>query len=43
MVEDQHRELAVAVSDIADCIRILDIAAPSTYLLRLALIRNSQG
>jgi starvation-inducible DNA-binding protein len=45
MVKDQHRELAVAVGDIAEGIRILDIAAPGTYqkLSRLSAIHAGTG
>jgi starvation-inducible DNA-binding protein len=45
MVKDQHRELAVTVTDIADGIRILDIAAPCTYkkFTRLTAIHAGDG
>ncbi|MFT7214856.1 MAG: starvation-inducible DNA-binding protein [Granulosicoccus sp.] len=45
MFEDQYMELAIAVGDIAERIRILDIAAPGTYkeFTRLSLIHAGDG
>ncbi|MBB1321882.1 MULTISPECIES: Dps family protein [Shewanella] len=45
MFEEQYTELAVAVDDIAERIRTLDVAAPGTYkeFARLSSIKEVEG